>query len=355
MVCRELFLAPPQPSWVAVARIFPKVKGTLVESTESDGNGASQDQVGLRFQPEDLPMIETVEQLDLKNGELVAKRVFSQSHDLWLDDHKPFKFLKHPLVSSIMAVETFLEAAHLLYPHLRVLGVRRLTFEDILECPAEMAREAQITCRRQSDAIQGVRCEVRLSSIDLSPSGRRLERRSTNYRGQVLLGPSITPLPHWTEFAVKSSELDTRAMEPAEIQDSYAARTGLKGRYRVLERIHGTGRGVVKGGLRYREQADIAGLDHVHYRYSPYLLEALMHLIAFYAFLRQDNGDGDLIPASMEEMRYTRRAREGERFTLEARLRAHDTLGFTWDAHAVDESGTPVMQLVGMRMNYFRQ
>jgi hypothetical protein len=144
-------------------------------------------------------------------------------------------------------------------------------------------------------------------------------------------------------------------MEPAEIQDSYAARTGLKGRYRVLERIHGTGRGVVKGVLRYREQADIAGLDHAHYRYSPYLLEALMHLIAFYAFLRQENGDGDLIPASMEEMRYTRRAREGERFTLEARLRAHDTLGFTWDAHAVDESGTPIMQLVGMRMNRFHQ
>ena len=57
----------------------------------------------------------------------------------------------------------------------------------------------------------------------------------------------------------------------------------------------------------------------------------------------------------MEEMRYIRRAREGERFTLEARLRAHDTLGFTWDAHAVDESGTPIMQLVGMRMNRFHQ
>ncbi|MGD8971234.1 MAG: SDR family NAD(P)-dependent oxidoreductase, partial [Desulfobacterales bacterium] len=52
MVCRELFLAPPQPSWVAVARTFPKVKGTLVESTGSDGNGASQDLDGLRFQPE---------------------------------------------------------------------------------------------------------------------------------------------------------------------------------------------------------------------------------------------------------------------------------------------------------------
>jgi NAD(P)-dependent dehydrogenase (short-subunit alcohol dehydrogenase family) len=355
MVCRELFMAPPQPSWVAVARTFPKVKGTLVDSTKSDVDEASNNRDGLRFQPADLPMIQTVDQLDLETGQLVATRIFSQVHDLWLDDHKPFKFLNHPLVSGIMAVETFLETAHLLYPYLCVLGLRRLSFKDILECPAEMAREARISCRRQSDVLQGVRCEVRLSSVDLAPSGRRLDRWSTNYRGQVLLGPSITPLPHWPEFAVKSSELNTRAMEPDEIQDSYAARTGLKGRYRVLERIHGTGRGVVKGGLRYREQADIAGLDHANYRYSPYLLEALMHLIAFYAFLRQEDGDGDLIPASMEEMRYTRRAREGEHFTLEARLRAHDTLGFTWDAHAVDESGTPVMQLVGMRLNRYHQ
>ena len=187
MVCRELFLAPPQPSWVAVARTFPKVKGTLVESTGSDGDDASQDLDGLRFQPEDLPMIETVGQLDLENGELVAKRVFSQAHDLWIEDHKPFKFLKHPLVSGIMAVETFLEAAHLLYPHLSVLGVRRLRFEDILECPAEMAREARISCRRKADALQGVRCEVRLSSVDLSPSGRRLDRWSTNYRDRSCL------------------------------------------------------------------------------------------------------------------------------------------------------------------------
>ena len=160
MFCHELLLAPPHPSWVAVARSFPKVKGTLVMPTEFAGDSASQVLEGLRFQPEDLPMIETVAQLDLENGELVAKRVFSQTYDLWLEDHKPFKFLKHPLVSGIMAVETFLEAAHLLYPHLQVRGVRRLTFEDILECPGDMAREARIRCRRQTDAGLGIRCDV---------------------------------------------------------------------------------------------------------------------------------------------------------------------------------------------------
>ena len=134
-----------------------------------------------------------------------------------------------------------------------------------------------------------------------------------------------------------------------------AARTGLKGRYRVLERIDGTGNGVVKGVMNYHEQADIAGLDRVRYQYSPYLFEGLMHLLAFYPALRREEGARDLIPARIEEMRFARRAGEGERFTLEARLRADDAQGVTWDARAVDENGTPVMQLVGMRMNNFIQ
>jgi len=35
MFCRELFLGPAQQSWVILARTFPSVKKTLVESKES--------------------------------------------------------------------------------------------------------------------------------------------------------------------------------------------------------------------------------------------------------------------------------------------------------------------------------
>jgi NAD(P)-dependent dehydrogenase (short-subunit alcohol dehydrogenase family) len=351
MFCRELFLGPPRQSWIAPARTFPSVKGTLVEPAQSDADEAN----GVRFRNSDLPMIEAVDEMDLINGELVAKRTFSQAYDLWLEDHKPFKNLKHPLVSGIMAVETFLEAARLLYPYLSVLGVRRLKFEDILECPQDMEREARITCRRQEDAGQGqgVRCDVQLSSADISPSGRHLDRWSTNYRGQVILGPRTTSLPPWPESDVKTNDLDTRPMEPHEIQDSYEQRTGLKGRYRVLETIHGTGPGIIKGDMVYREQADIAGLDRARYQYSPYLLESLMHLFAFYVAIRQEEASWSLIPAGIEEMRFTRSARDGERCALEARLRSQDDQGFTWDARAVDESGTPIMQILSIRMNRF--
>jgi 3-hydroxymyristoyl/3-hydroxydecanoyl-(acyl carrier protein) dehydratase len=355
MFCRELFLGPRQQSWVMPARTFPSVDGTLVEAGKSDGKGASHSQGGIRFERRDLPMIDAVEEIDLKNNELVAKRTFSQNSDLWLEDHKPFKFLKHPLVSGIMAVESFLEAAHLLYPYLTLLGVRRLRFMDVLECPQDTQREARIVCRRQEEFSKEVRCDVRLSCAQVSPSGRLLDRWSTNYEGEVMLGPLKAPLAPWPEFAVKEEDLNTRPIEPHEIQASYEARTGLRGRYRVLERIFGTGSGIAKGEMVYREGKDIAGLEQVSYQYSPYLLEALMHLLAFYPAIRQEEGALELIPAGMEEMRFARRARNGERITLEARLRSRDDQGFTWDARALDESGTTIMQILSMRMNRFSQ
>jgi NAD(P)-dependent dehydrogenase (short-subunit alcohol dehydrogenase family) len=355
MFCRELFLGPAQQSWVILARTFPSVKKTMVEAKESSEDKASSSAGGIRLEQRDLPMIGTVETLDLKAGELVAKRAFSRAYDLWIEDHKPFKLLKHPLVSGIMAVETFLEAAHLLYPHLNVLGVRRLNFKDILECPPDTGREARILCRREEDPGHEVRCHVELSSAGLSPSGRLLDTWSTNYLGQVILGPRITPLSPLPEFAINAKDLDTRPMDAHEIQESYETRTGLRGRYRVLEEINGTGPGIIKGAMVYKEQEDMAGLGPARYHYSPYLLEALMHLFAFYAALRQESGASDVLPACMEEMRFTRPARNGERFTLEARLRSRDDQGFTWDARALDESNTPIMQVVSMRMNRFSQ
>ncbi|MEW6666215.1 MAG: SDR family NAD(P)-dependent oxidoreductase [Thermodesulfobacteriota bacterium] len=353
MFCRELFLGPPRESWVILASTFPAVKKTLVECTEPGPDEAKHAAGGVRFRQQDLPMIERVETLDLQNGELTASRTFSQAYDLWIGDHKPFQSLKHPLVSGIMAVETFLEAGRLLYPHLKVLGVRRLKFEDILECPPDKGRETRILCRREEHAAQEIRCHVKLSSADLSPSGRVLDTWSTNYEGQVILGPQAVPIPPWPEFAIKAGDLDTGPLETREIQEAYEQRTGLRGRYRVLEAIQGTGPGIMKGVMVYREGEDMAGLGRVRYQYSPYLLEALMHLFAFYAALRQDGGSPGLLPAGMEEMRFTRPAAQGERCLLEARLRSQDDRGVTWDARALDEEGNTIMQVLSMRMNRF--
>ena len=73
---------------------------------------------------------------------------FPRERDLWIADHKPFKFLKHPLVSAIMALETFMEAARLLYPYMEVREVREVEFLEAIEVPPDVTINSGITCHR---------------------------------------------------------------------------------------------------------------------------------------------------------------------------------------------------------------
>jgi len=79
-------------------------------------------------------------------------------------------------------------------------------------------------------------------------------------------------------------------VERGEIEELYEKSTGLRGRYRVLEKIQGSGPGIIKGTMTYRQGEDIAGMGRTSYLYPPYLLEALMHLFAFYPALRRETG-----------------------------------------------------------------
>ena len=109
----------------------------------------------MSFSPEDFPMIERISRLDLRREELEAFRSFSLEKDLWIADHRPFKFLKHPLVSAAMVLETFMEAARILYPHLQVRGVRQVRLMDMIECPPGVPRPSRISCRRAGTGSSG--------------------------------------------------------------------------------------------------------------------------------------------------------------------------------------------------------
>ena len=52
-------------------------------------------------------------------------------------------------------------------------------------------------------------CDVSLSSLDINTTGRVLDRWTTNYTGQVILGRSGRPLPDWPGFTVKPEERDS--------------------------------------------------------------------------------------------------------------------------------------------------
>jgi acyl transferase domain-containing protein/NAD(P)H-dependent flavin oxidoreductase YrpB (nitropropane dioxygenase family)/NAD(P)-dependent dehydrogenase (short-subunit alcohol dehydrogenase family)/acyl carrier protein/3-hydroxymyristoyl/3-hydroxydecanoyl-(acyl carrier protein) dehydratase len=349
--CRELFLAPHSDVWVMLARTLPEVKTTRVDLKELPQDKGEQSSAGVSFQESDLPMIQACHRLDIKKGELEAGRTFSQKHDLWLEDHRPLKFLKNPLVSGVMAVETFLEAAHLLHPHLRCLGVRQVRYKDFLEIPPDLNREVRIVCRSEAGPDQ-VLCKVSISSLELSPSGRQLDRWCTNFEGQVALKGATPTLLDWPDFKIRTEMFDTNPISSDEVMDLYEKRSGLRGRYRVIEAVEGSGPGIVRGSMIYRESHDFAGLENIQYQYSPYLLEAFMHLINVYVMCRNENETRIIIPTAIGELRFARRCLPGEKVILEARLRSENAEGFSWDARGLDEDGTTIMEVEELSMKW---
>jgi NAD(P)-dependent dehydrogenase (short-subunit alcohol dehydrogenase family) len=353
LFCRELFLGPPDQPWVIPSRAIPQVKTVKTDPIDPVLENGDLYSAGVVFKATDLPMIQAINRLDLENGEIEAHRTFSLEYDLWLEDHKPFKFLKHPLVSGIMAVETFLETAHLLYPHMNVLGVQKVTYKDILECPPGQNREARIDCHPIETSRNRIICQLSLSSRDISPTGRTLDTWSENYQGQVILGGQECSLVGQPDPTVREDELDSPPVEQDDISKWYETGTALRGRYRVIKRLDGTGPSAVKGSTVYGEDSDFAGLDDADYQYSPYLLEALMQLVTMYVFNRDKHDGRTLIPAGIGEMQFSRRCKSGESIALEAHLKSEKTEGLSWNARATDEDGKTVMQVLDLEMKWF--
>jgi hypothetical protein len=60
-----------------------------------------------------------------------------------------------------------------------------------------------------------------------------------------------------------------------------------------------------------------------------------------------------MIPLEIGEMMFLRKCRAREQITLEARLRAQDDDGLTWDARGLDDQGSAIMEVNNMRMQWF--
>jgi len=86
-----------------------------------------------------------------------------------------------------MVLETFMEAARILYPHLQVRGVRQVRLMDMIQCPPGIPRLSRITCGRANNGLREVVCEVSLATQDISPAGRSTDRFTPHYKGQVIL------------------------------------------------------------------------------------------------------------------------------------------------------------------------
>ena len=356
LFCRELFASPDNDDWVMFMRTLPSVKTARINDLPPPIPNSILAGGFAAFNPEDFPLIEGISNLDIRREQLEARRSFSREKDLWLGDHQPLPFVKHPLVSAAMFVETFMEAARLLYPYLQVRGFRQVRFMDMIQCPPGVPRPARISCHRVTTVLPEVVCEVTLAAREISPAGRLTDRFTPHCEGQVILaggdGDEECLGEIFPDFPIRLDELRTGPMEQKKVLEWYKERSGLAGRYRVLEFLDGAGPGVIRGQTVYRQTDDFASLPGAQYQYSPYLFEALLQLAAFYCVAMEIPVQRSMIPMEIGEMRFSRKCREGERITLEARLRAQNKQGLTWDARGLDEQGRTIMQVATMRMQW---
>jgi NAD(P)-dependent dehydrogenase (short-subunit alcohol dehydrogenase family) len=353
LFCRELFVAPAEDDWVMFMRALPAVRTARLNDAVPPSLTGGRDGGTVAFSPEAFPMTDAIARLDLRRELLETARSFSWQNDLWIADHRPLTSLAHPLVSAVMMLEAFLEAARLLYPHLHVRGVRQVRFRDMIPCPPEIPRSSRTTCRRTDANLREAVCEASLAVQDISPAGGGLDRYTPCCTGQVLLdggGGDIGEAVR--DFPVRPDELRGGSLNQKKLLTWYKTHTGLDGRYRVLEAIDGTGPGMVRGRSTYREAGDFAHLPNARYQYSPYLLEALMQLVGFYMVTADTSAPAPVLPVEIGEMRFLRPCRPGERITLEARLRTRDKASVAWDARGLDEQGRAIMQVRALRMQW---
>jgi hypothetical protein len=77
-----------------------------------------------------------------------------------------------------------------------------------------------------------------------------------------------------------------------------------------------------------------------------------LQLTGFYCVAMNIPEQRSMIPIEIGEMRFCRKCRVGEQITLEARMRAQNEQGLTWDARGLDDQGLTIMQVSNMRMHW---
>ncbi len=343
VVVREL-LAPQSPHcWVAPVRRLPVLNGLSIQEIEGAGHDSW-------FDCRPYTMIDRITETDFRAGRIVAERFINQQHDLWINDHKPFKWLDHPICSAIMIVETFLEACALHHPGFKVVKLRDITFDRILECPPDTGVKIFIDSRTLGSQFDARQCRIAIGRLYDAGQSAAPGAGSEYFRAEAdlnLRGPLVEPLQDGT-----APPRSSPVMDRDEILLYYQDRTGLTGRYRVLGQILEMSETTITGTMTCPGVDDFSTAAPGRPLYPRYLLEALMQLAGFYSGITHPGDDRIKVPAGIGELTVLGDCTEGQEIYLSAELLEEDGGTSRWAGRAVNEFGEPLLRVERLEMKW---
>ena len=353
VLVRELFLAPSQDVWVMFGRSLPMITSEETGFSRRYEKHKSTNDTNSIFVTPKLPMIDSITNMDLALQKLEAQRIFSVQKDLWIGDHRPFKKLKNPFVSAVMAVEACIESAYALAPHLKAKGVRNFSCLKFIECPPDAPRKASISCRKAHEDGRDIYYEVLMNTQEMN-SFREEGRLFTNYSGEAIVSGCAggnVDLPE--DFPRDKRVVPGTGRENAEIVGLYQKHSGLTGRYRVLREIEGINDDFIRARMQYGDEKDFSDNTASRYLYPVYVLESLIQMTFFYAVIRDKEEKRSLVPVSFNDMQFSRLCRTGEMVRLHGLIQSEDEFGFLWKLTALDQEGKAVMIVSDLRIKWF--
>jgi len=219
--------------------------------------------------------------------------------------------------------------------------------------PCEGERSFWITLTRQAESSVGV---VLRGTVE---EARPVAGEDTRATGTIVAGADVIlavactlPAPG---FRIATSRLDTRPMSRTQTRRKYEARRSVTGRYAVLDRLDGSGPGLVRGHMTYHRRRGRGGSGADPFPLSGVRARGLLHLASFYPGMRVDGQTPPVIPAGIGkgalEVAPSRQAKE---LLLEARLTRETSGGMHWEAHALDSQDRVVLAVEDLQMLWFR-
>jgi hypothetical protein len=332
-------------------RSLPEAPTAALDFSEPVPEPEALEAPAIRFRRDQFPMIDSVEILDFGRPAIQIGKTLSVEKDIWLEDHRPFSPSQAPLLSGVMTIEAFAEASTLLFPYLTASGVRDLRFLEAVECAPDTPRFCRVRC----DLLKHEARRAVLQATLTAPGGQQERPEHPCARGQILMEAAQPDrLPELVlDHTIQASDGST-LVDDCEMTTLYSKNTGFGHKYRVLHNFRWSREGAASGVFVESENRDSSDFGAARYAYSPYLLEAIMHLAGFFAGgAGPDQARRDplsVAPAEIDEILWRRKPLVGEMITVRTFLKRQAGRQFLFDGSARDTSGTDIMQVRGLCM-----